>query len=159
MKCSCGAQMVKPFGNMDAKVAVMSDYPAFDDVKNGLAFTGDGGMALRNELGKAGIQPESLAMYMLYPHNMRNRDCVEDWETYAIQMLLGKKLVLLLGKAVPVFTPYTAEKITGITTTSPLLKRTTIVCGPSLSTIMSSPIGEMRMACEVFADERRKIKC
>ncbi len=158
MICSCGLHMVKPFGNLSSNVVILGDYPSFDDVKNGMAFTGPGGMALRQELAKAGVQPEGVFMTLLYPHNMgKTSECVEDWETNAMGFLRKKKLILLLGKAVPVFTQFTAEQVSGIKVPSALLKGSIVVAGPGITTALKSPIGELRRACEVFAEERRKV--
>lgn len=157
-RCQCGLMEVAPFGSF-TNVVVISDAPSFDDVKNGQAYTGQYGMALQHEMNKAGIQPSQCRMITLWSHN-QSEDCDPDFHYMrAEQSMASAKLILMLGKeCLEVFTGYAVGDVSGTIVKSKLLPKAIVVAGPSLSTLGNSPLGELRLALELFAEQRRQIK-
>jgi uracil-DNA glycosylase len=157
-RCECGLLEVAPFGSF-TNIAIISDAPSFDDVKNGQAYTGQYGMALQNEMNRAGIQPSQCRMMTLWSHSQSDECEDELHHVRALKDLTGAKLVLMLGKeCLEVFTGYAIGDVSGTIVKSKLLPKAIVVAGPSMSTLGNSPLGELRLALEVFAEQRRRIK-
>lgn len=156
--CNCGRVMVSPMGDSTSKVAVVSDYPGFEELKFKQAFSGAYGISFRNELSAEGIQPESLFMFAALPH-MPAKDCTYDWQTAALKLLQDRKLIFMLGtQTLSAFTGYTASECSGTIVYSAMLKKSIIVAGPSIASLGKSPLGELRLAISKFAEQRRKLK-
>lgn len=158
-KCSCGRVTVFPSGDSRSQVAVVSDAPGFEEVRSGRAFTGAYAEAFKHELMKAGIQPESLYLFTALPHTPA-KDCEFDWQTATLASILGyRKLVLMLGNGViTAFTGRAISECSGTIVKSSMLSDVTIVAGPSMATLGKTPIGELRLAINLFAEQRRKLK-
>lgn len=157
--CSCGKRLLRPWGSLDSPIAVVSDVPGFEDVKNGVVYSGTYGEALKLELGKAGIQAAGIRMLTMWKHGI-DKECDIDWHaTTTLEDLKGVKLVLMLGtECLSTYTGYTASEISGTIVKSKMLPKVIVVAGPSISTLGKTPIGELRLAINKFAEQRRKIK-
>lgn len=155
----CGNLLLSPYGTMTSNIVILSDAPGFEDVKNGQAYSGQYGEALKTEMGKVGIQPSRCYMLTLWQHGA-SKECDLEWHVQAVlPILLKAKLILMLGsESLTTFTNYTAMEVSGTIVKSKILKKPTIVAGPNINALGKTPIGELRLALEVFAEQRRKIK-
>lgn len=157
-KCICGRSEVSPVGDLKSVVAVVSDYPGFEEVRNGRAFTGAYGEAFRHELMKAGIQPESLFMFAALAH-MPAKDCEHDWQTPTLKLLRNRKLIFMLGtQTLTAYAGMTTSECSGTIVKSSMLPDSIIVAGPSITTLGKMPLGELRLSIAKFAEQRRKLK-
>lgn len=156
-KCVCGKLLLETWGNRSSNVVVISDAPLFDDVKNGVLYSGAYGEALKNEMSKMGIQPSGTHMMTLWKHG-QDKECTYDHATEALKILKDAKLILMLGsECLSTYTGYTAMEVSGTIVKSKMIKGT-IVAGPSITTLGKTPIGELKLALELFAEQRRKLK-
>ena len=156
----CDKLLVAPYGQLISKVVVISDSPGFDDIRNGQAYAGQYGMALRTELGKTGIQPEGISMVTLWQHGADHENCDIEWHIQKVMpLLMQANLILMLGKEViETFTGYAVGDVSGTIIKSKILKKATIVAGPGIATIGKTPIGELRLSLSLFAEERQRRK-
>jgi uracil-DNA glycosylase len=142
-------------------VAIIADKPLFDDVKNGVTFSGEAGLALAQELSRVGVQDTQCYLTTLWSHAYPSKDewCERDYhERRAMELLKDRKVILMLGTEVlDLFTGYNADTATGTIVKSKHLKKATIIAGPSVATINRMPIGEYRLALELFAEHYRKV--
>jgi uracil-DNA glycosylase len=156
--CKCGNLLIGDYGLLTSDVIILSDAPGYEDVKNGQAYSGQYGEALKTELGKVGIQPSSCHMMTLWLHSP-SKDCDLEWHIQkAMPFLMKAKLILMLGsECLSTFTGFSAMEVSGTIVKSKLLKAK-IVAGPSVAALAKTPIGELRLALELFANQRRMIK-
>ena len=155
----CNKVLVSSYGDMSSKVVVISDYPLFDDVRNGLVYSGTYGEALRQEMGKAGIQAQACKMITMWQH-APDEECDAQWHiNQALEDMMDAKLILMLGtECLQAYSFGTANEYSGTIVKSKFLKKAVIVAGPSYAAIGKTPLGELRLALELFAKQRRKLK-
>lgn len=160
-KCpGCGNMLLDSLGTNKAKACVLIDEPLYDDIRNGVLLSGVYGDGLKTELAKLGVSSPTLYITSLWKHG-QNKECDFRWHVNAtLPHLLEMKLILMLGShSLTEFTGHTAMEVSGTIVKSVILKKQVIVAGPSISAMGKTPIGELRMALELFAEQRRKLKC
>jgi len=66
---------------------------------------------------------------------------------------------MLGSECLQVFTGYAVGDVSGTMVRPMILPKTCkIVAGPSITTLGRTPIGELRLALNLFAEQRRKLK-
>jgi hypothetical protein len=97
-------------------------------------------------------------MLTLWQHAPK-KECDLEWHVQQVLPMLRKaKLILMLGsESLSTFTGFSAMEVSGTIVKSNILKAT-IVAGPSIAALGKTPVGELRLAIELFAEQRRKIK-
>lgn len=121
---------------------------------------------LNKELGMVGLQLSIMNLTNLYMHELpkggrskEGKELVQACTDYSIEQVQelakGKKVVLLMGAGViRTFTGYPATDVYGLVCKSDLLPDVPVcVPAPNADKIMSSPIGELRNALKVFAEQ------
>jgi len=158
MICSCGKRQVSTWGDLSSLVMVVAEAPLFDDVKNGVAFSGNYGEALKTEMGKVGIQASGCRMLTMYKH-VYDEECLFDHENTTLKELMGAKLILMLGSyCLSTYADCTLSEYSGTIVRSKFLRKSIVVAGPSIAAIGKTPLGELRLALELFAEQRRVLK-
>lgn len=159
--CDCGKRILSVYGDRGSNIMVIADKPGFEDLKNGQCFSSEYGQALQIELSKVGIQPQNILMFNLWMHSTAKGDTCppEVHYTNALKTMSKAKLVLMLGSESLTYFCDTTEMIScGTIVKSVYLPKTVIVAGPNIAALGKTPIGELKLALELFAKERRKIK-
>jgi len=121
---------------------------------------------LMKEMGMVGINFQQLsfaALWMHLPPKMgRSKEskanfqgCLDYSVGQVIKAAEGKKIVLLMGAEVTrTFTGYGVSDISGLVCKSDLLPGVpTVIACPNPDNIMKMPIGELRNALKVFAEQ------
>ncbi len=121
---------------------------------------------LAKEMAMAGIQMNTLCLTNLYMHvpnkGKRTKEAKESAQgclDYSISEIVklaeGKKVILLMGaEAIRTFTGYPASDVYGLVCTSDYFsKETIIIPAPNSDKLMMMPVGELRNALKVFAEQ------
>lgn len=123
---------------------------------------------LNKELGMVGLQLSTMNLTNLYMHELpkggrskEGKELVQACTDYSIEQVQelarGKKVVLLMGAdVIRTFTGFPSTSVYGLTCKSELLPDVPVcIPAPNADKIMSSPIGELRNALKVFAEQIR----
>lgn len=121
---------------------------------------------LAKELGLVGVQMNTLCLTNLYMHvpdkGKRTKEAKESAQAcldYSISQIVeeakGKKIVLLMGaEVIRTFTGYPASSVYGLKCKSEFLPDVPVIIpAPNPDKLMLQPIGELRNALRVFAEE------
>lgn len=121
---------------------------------------------LGKEMGRVGLNLLSFNLSCLYlhdlPKNKRTKDgreLIQGCQDYSISELIkatqGAKIVLLMGaEIVRLFTGYGVSDVSGLVCKSPLLSNVPVIIpAPNPDKIMAQPIGELRNALAVLAEQ------
>lgn len=123
---------------------------------------------LMKELGMVGINFQQLSLTALWMHHPpkigRTKEskvafqaCLDYSISQVIKAAEGKQLVMLLGaEVVRTFTGYGVSEVSGLKCKSDLLPNVPVVIpAHNPDNIMKMPIGELRNALKVFAEEMK----
>ena len=158
-QCKCGRSIITRTGDPKARVAVLGDYPFFDELRSGVAFRGSIGDILRSELGKVGVQFEQLYGLHFWNHIKTDECDVALHAQQTLEAIKDCKLILMLGNdPCQHFLGYSAPEISGTIQKSKFLPKSIIVAGPIPASFLRGPIGELKLAIEKFTEQRRKLK-
>lgn len=121
---------------------------------------------LAKELGMVGVQMNTLSLTNLYMHipskSKKTKEakadaqaCLDFSISEVIKEAEGKKIILLMGaEVIRLFTGYSASSVYGLRCKSELLPNVSVIIpAPNSDKLMVMPIGEMRNALKVFAEE------
>jgi len=123
---------------------------------------------LMKEMGLVGLNFQVMSLSALWLHKpSAGKRTKEDKESFqkcldysvseVIRAASGKKIVMLMGaELVRTFTGYGVSEVSGLICKSDLLPDANIVIpAPNCDNIMKMPIGELRVALKVFAEQIR----
>lgn len=118
------------------------------------------------ELGMVGLNLQIFNLTTFYSHilpkNKRTKEEKEvlqkclDWSiSEVIRIAKDKKIILMMGaEVVKTFIGYSVSEVSGLVCTSDLLPNVPVIIpAPNPDKIMNQPIGEMRNALKVFAEQ------
>lgn len=122
---------------------------------------------LMKELGMVGLNMQVMSLSALWMHNppkAKGKEAKEqfqkclDWAiSEVIRVAEGKRVILMMGaEVVRTFTGYGVSEVSGLVCKSDLLPITNapvIIPAPNPDNIMKMPIGELRNALKVFAEQ------
>lgn len=121
---------------------------------------------LSKEMGKVGLQFSIFSLANLYMHippksgrSKESKELSQGCTRFSIDELVkvagNMKIIFMMGaETIKTFTGYNASDVYGLTCTSELLPNVPIIIpSPNSDKIMSQPIGELRNALKVLADE------
>jgi hypothetical protein len=126
---------------------------------------------LDKELGKVGLQLSTMNLTNFYMHIPpkvgRSKDeqsiltrCQEYSISQVVEVAQGMKVILMMGAdTIKIFTGYNASDVYGLVCKSDLLPNVPVIVPASNSDkIMNQPIGELRNALMVFAEQIKVYK-
>jgi uracil-DNA glycosylase family 4 len=158
----CGTdKCVSPSGSLNSPFLIIGSYPADDEIKDGLPFTGKTGGVLKAELRRAGLDYSQFRVTNLWKHiPNKNPKCLEDGAQSAIAEAKGKKLILLIGaEAVKFFCGVSVEGYNGLMTQSNYLSAPVMICIQP-TTVFHGGIGEIRQTISKLSQKIEEIiKC
>lgn len=160
MKCKfCDRVMVEPAGPADASILLVSEYPTYEEVRDGIPFnprTTDYGEILRKELSAVGIQFEACRRTHLWRHGTSDKTDKEDL-SYHMGMLVkemkDREKVLLFGKENAFrFGVGSIDSVSGLVVEHSLFpKGVKVMFSVSPAFILYNEVGELRLALEKFS--------
>jgi len=121
---------------------------------------------LGREFGIVGLQLVSFSLSCLFMHQLpkggRSKEgkevvqgCVEHSVNELVKVAQDKKIILMMGaELVKTFTGYNTSDVYGLLCKSELLPNVPVIIpAPNSDKLMNSPIGEMRLALKVLAEQ------
>jgi len=121
---------------------------------------------LAKEMALAGIQMNTLCLTNLYMHvpnkgkkTKEAKESAQECLDYSISQIVklaeGKKIIFMMGaEAIRTFTGYPASDVYGLKCKSDLLPNVPVIIpAPNSDKLMAMPVGELRNALKVFAEE------
>jgi len=153
MHCTCGNE-VYPFTRLKGS-DTMIVYDAFYILRSDKYYKLT--EAMGQELMRVGIQLSQIQQDVLWRHKNTKECDVRRHAHVLLEEMKTAKYILLAGSDVTqALLGKNASDLYGLKVESEILGDKLIVVAPSITTIASTPIGEMRDAVRYFAAERRK---
>jgi len=174
---SCGKKALDPITRSKPYLIIKEGY-THNEYEQGLPFTTSGmnkwnkqenttSYYLMKELGMVGLNMQVMSLGAFWSHippKSNGKDGKEqfgkclDWSiSEVIRLAEGKRIILMMGaEVVRTFTGYGVSDVSGLICKSDLLPVTNapiIIPAPNPDNIMKQPIGELRNALNVFAEQ------
>jgi uracil-DNA glycosylase family 4 len=168
----CGRLLIPAAGPTSSKLLVVGEFPGKDEIIQGVPFVGKTGEVLQAELLKVGLILGEVRRTNLWQHSkapVLNKDpkakhkdgeCDLDWHLdQMVKEFQGKAYVLLMGSDVT--QALLGEKVSeryGLMVKVPGYSDIHFWVSPNPAVVFKSPIGEMRLSFERFAQDVKGVK-
>ena len=159
-KCpQCGRLLVESAGNPDSEILLIGEYPGWEELRDGVPFTGRTGQVLRDVLAREGIDIHRcrLTNLWLHEHPTKDRPCDINYHVKCLtRELKGRKYALAMGSDVcRLITGVGAMSKSGLRVANPLSAAITYIA-PNPATVFHGTVGELYLAVHEFAKEINK---
>jgi len=152
----CNYRIVEPAGPLQSKILLAGEFPGYEEMREGIPFTGKTGDVLRIELAKVGISFETCRMTNLWMHE-KNDKCNQD---YHIKKFMeeadGRAFILLMGSdtSKSLF-GMDIMRLSGLVVRSHMFPSSLIVFSPNPAIAFHGRAGEMQLAFRRFGELAR----
>jgi len=141
-------------GPKNAQVLLIGAYPDERELVTGKPFTGNGGVILKAELGRVGLDIKQFRLVYLQHHvPNKNPACSALGVELAIAELTKyRQIVLLIGsEPVKFFCKKSVDDVNGLQVHSPMITQVSLVMAcVSPASVFSKSVGELRFAIKQF---------
>lgn len=140
---SCSRELVEPYGNPDAQILVIGEYPGQNELKAHRAWVGPAGHVLALEMERIGLQDYFATNVWLHEPD---QPCLEHHMKELWEEISKRKYILILGSdAVKLIHGYSVMEVSG-------LWRGNIVYGVNPAVVLreNSVYGEVKHCFDIF---------
>lgn len=156
----CNAPLIAPIGPPDAKVLIVSEFPGEYETEQGRPFVpqAPAGRVLHAELYRVGVSIDALRLTNVWLHAPDEKDCRFSWHLYqAEQECKDRRIILVLGSTASIaLLGVNVMSVSGTLVKSKKWPKTKMIVGPNPATCLHGPVGEFRLAIELFKKEYDK---
>lgn len=156
----CNAQIVMPVGLSNAPAIIVSEFPGEFELEQGRPFVpqAPAGRVLHAELYRVGISIDDLRLTNVWLHAPDETDCRLSWHLYqAEQECKDRRIILVLGSTASIaLLDVNVMSVSGTIVKSKKWPKTKVIVGPNPATCLHGPVGEFRLAIELFKKEYEK---
>jgi uracil-DNA glycosylase family 4 len=154
----CGKQLVEPNGNPRSPILLVGEQPGLDEIKRGICFVGRTGEVLQQELARQGIQVMTCRLTNLWLHAKDEKGCDPRWHLdQLVREFTGRSHVLLMGSEVTSAILGTkSAALAGLQVKVPDFPKIKFFVSPNPAVVFRSPIGDLRLSVERFAQATRR---